>query len=291
MNESGPVGGTNPRDDKAPGAPRVHNAAELHQLAQAAAARMVTGKQPLVLVVEDDPKSAKLVKLLLEAEGFRVVLASSGEEALELVRNVRPDLITLDVQLSGMDGWKFLLKLHDSTDLAAVPVVVIAGSADISMALRRGASAVLEKPLQRSELQKSLSLLGLRPDQARTRCILIVDDDHATLDQVNSYLDSPEYRVAFSPSGAAAVTDALVLVPDLIMINLMMENLGGFKVVRALQQHPTTQLIPVVVLSSAQITGEEQQTIDSDPVQPVRALNRPEFNRQALLAEIKRALD
>ena len=263
---------------------------DVQGLGEAVASVVEPRETSTALVVEDDEKSSKLVRLLLEAEGFRVIAAQSGEEALELARHTPINLITLDVQLPGMDGWKFLMKLHDSPELASIPVVVIAGLADMSMALNRGASAVLEKPLRRADLQHSLTLLELRPDRDHTCTILVVDDDLGTIDQVYSYLEQPAYRVKSASTGDEAVTNALTLKPDLIMINLMMEELGGFKIVRALQEHATTKHIPVLVMSSGQLTDEEQDTIDSDPGQPVVAMKKPDFNREALLAEVKRAL-
>ena len=260
-------------------------------LSVAAAAVAEPGGTSTALVVEDDHKSAKLVRLFLEAEGFAVVVASTGEEALDLARQVPLSLITLDVKLPGIDGWNFLLQLQDSPKFASIPVVVIAGDADMSVALSRGAAAVLEKPLQRAELQNSLSLLGLRPNRSHPRCILVVDEDQETIDQVTSYLEKSTYCVKSAETGDAAITNALALAPDLILINLMMEELGGFKIVQALQEHATTQRIPVLVTSSEKLTGEEQDTIDSDPRQPVVVMNRPDLNREALLAEIKRALE
>ena len=248
------------------------------------------GRTPTALVVEDDHKAAKLVRLFLEAEGFAVVVASTGEEALVLARQIPLSLITLDVKLPGIDGWNFLLQLHDWPKFTSIPVVVIAGDVDMSVALSRGAVAVLEKPLQRVELQNSLALLGLRPNRSHPRCILVVDEDRATIEQVTSYLEKPTYCVKSAATGDAAITDALALAPDLILINLMMEELGGFKIVRALQEHATTQHIPVLVTSSRQLTDEELDTIDSDPGQPVVAMNKPDLNREALLAEIKSAL-
>ncbi|TFD62908.1 response regulator [Cryobacterium suzukii] len=118
------------------------------------------------LVVENDPKSAELLRLLLETDGFRVITVAGGEEALDIARRVPLCLITLEVHLPGMDGWKFLLKLQDSLGLASAPVIVISGRTDMGMALSRGAAAVLEKPLQQAELQTSLTLLGLRSNEA-----------------------------------------------------------------------------------------------------------------------------
>ena len=283
-----------------PQPPRQHSVAAarpdspiaLQGLAVAVAGLSVPRGTSTALVVEDDPKSAKLVRLLLEAEGFQVMAALSGEDALDLARRVPLSLITLDLQLPGMDGWKFLLKLHDSPVLASIPVVVIAGLTDMSMALNRGAAAVLEKPLQRGELQKSLTLLGLRPDRSHRWCILVVDDGNETVDQISSYLQQPAYRVTSSATEDAAITDALRLTPDLILVNLMMEGLGGFKTVRALQEHVSTRHIPVLVMSGGQITEQEQEqdTLDGDPTKPVGAMIKPDFNREALLAEIRRAL-
>ncbi|SEN01055.1 response regulator [Cryobacterium luteum] len=272
------------------GAADADSDVDVQSLGEAVADLDAETERSIALVVEDDQKSAKLVRLLLEAEGFQVIAAPSGEEALELVHRTAVSLITLDVRLPGMDGWKFLMKLHDSPDWASVPVVVIAGLADMSLALSRGAAAVLEKPLQRAELQKSLALLGFRPDDARTRCILVVDEDWETIQRVDSYLELPVYRVKSALTGEAAITDALSLKPDLILINLMMEDFSGFKIVRALQEHTATQHIPVLVMSSSQLTGEDQAAINSDPGQPVLAMDRPDFNREVLLAEVKRAL-
>ncbi len=259
-------------------------------LAEAIAGSAVPSGYSTALVVEADKKSAKLVRLLLEAEGFHVLVAPSGEDALELARRVPLSLITLDVQLPGMDGWKFLLRLHEWPELTSIPVVIIAGMADVSMALRRGAAAVLEKPLQRTELQNSLTLLGLRPDRSHACCVLVVDDDHETVELVRSFLERPACHVESSATGAAAVSDAVTLIPDLIMINLTMSDLQGFKIVRALQTDTATQRIPLLVMSSLGITEEEQGWINFDPARPVLTMNTPNFNREAFLAEIKRAL-
>jgi DNA-binding response OmpR family regulator len=261
-------------------------------LTEAISSSATVHNQATALVVEDDATSAELLRLLLVSEGFRVITVVSGEKALDIARRVPLSLITLNVHLPEMDGWKFLLKLQDSLGLTPIPVIVIADLTDMGMALSRGAAAVLEKPLQQAELQTSLTLLGLRPDRPhpRTRTILIVDEDDDTVKQVTAYLHEPAFHVESAATGAAGIADAVTLAPDLILVNLMMEQLGGFKIVRALQDQASTQHIPVLVLASVDLTNEEQDTIDSDPEQPVVAMNKPDVNREALLAEIQRAL-
>src|SRR5207253_339009 len=122
------------------------------------------------LIVEDDDQAAELVRLLLEAEGFNVLRAASAEEALVMAPQQTLSLITLDLQLPGINGWEFLQKIRDSITLTCVPVVVISSLPVTNLALSRGAAAVLEKPFGRAQLKASLAELNLEatPDRAHT---------------------------------------------------------------------------------------------------------------------------
>ena len=115
----------------------------------------------VALVVEDDDRAADLVRLLLEAEGFSVVRTATAEAALDLASRHDFSLITLDVELPGIDGWEFLARIRETASLAHVPVVMIAGVIDSNLALTGGASAMLQKPISRAQLQDSLAVLGL----------------------------------------------------------------------------------------------------------------------------------
>ncbi|TFD67538.1 PleD family two-component system response regulator [Cryobacterium sp. Hb1] len=166
-----------PSDNGGTGGPAAFDAASPSLTEAIVSSSITIQSDSTALVVENDPKSAEILRLLLETEGFRVITVASGEEALEIARRIPLSLITLDVNLPGMDGWKFLLKLQDSLGLASAPVIIIDGLTDMGMALSRGAAAVLEKPLQPAELQTSLALLGLRADRPQTRTILVVEDE------------------------------------------------------------------------------------------------------------------
>jgi CheY-like chemotaxis protein len=76
---------------------------------------------PKVLVVDDEPTARDLIGRQLRAEGYSVFTAANGEEGLRLARTVRPDVITLDVLMPGMDGWSVLSALKADDDLAAIP--------------------------------------------------------------------------------------------------------------------------------------------------------------------------
>jgi CheY-like chemotaxis protein len=120
--------------------------------------------QRVALVVEDDEKSAKLFRLLLEAEGFSVLWAADSEEALCIAPQHALSLITLDLQLPGIiNGWSFLRRLRDISALAQVPVIIISGQPVNELAADHGAAAMLQKPIRRAQLKTALSGLGLAP--------------------------------------------------------------------------------------------------------------------------------
>jgi PAS domain S-box-containing protein len=132
----------------------------LHKLTAALAAAEF--KKPVALVVEDDDRAAKLLRVFLEAEGFAVVRSISAEDALLEVPKHTLALITLDLQMYGMNGWQFLRQLRESAMAAGVPVIIASGrTAEENLAQSRGANAMLQKPIGRVELKAALAKLGL----------------------------------------------------------------------------------------------------------------------------------
>ena len=123
--------------------------------------------------MEDDFKSADLIRVQLEAEGFNVLHAASAEAALVLAVQQPLSLITLDIMLPNMDGWEFLGRLKQVPALRRIPVVIISIVADRNKGFALGAAAVMQKPISRQELYESLARSGPVPGlrrAARSRC-------------------------------------------------------------------------------------------------------------------------
>ncbi|MGA2549648.1 MAG: response regulator [Burkholderiaceae bacterium] len=244
----------------------------------------------VALVVEDDHRAADLFRLLLETEGFTVVIAGSAEDALLLAPQQALSLITLDIQLPGIDGWEFLLRIRDSSELAGVPVVIIAGHTDSNMALSRGAAAVLQKPITRAQLKASIANIGLQPRGEHTHTVLVVDDDPKAVDLIAAFLPAPDYAVVRAYGGAEAITLARSLLPNLILLDLMMPEVNGFQVVQALQLDPETAQIPVLVVTAMELTAGDQAVLNRDPGHVVHVIEKGRFNNAQFIAEVRRAL-
>ena len=127
-----------------------------------------------VLVVDDDPSLCELLEQLISRQGYQVFTALGGEEALAHLDETRPDLVSLDVVLEGMDGLETLRQLKSR--LPDVPVVMLSGhghARTIVEAMRLGASDFLRKPFEAEELelafQKALETRALRKEVAELR--------------------------------------------------------------------------------------------------------------------------
>jgi len=120
--------------------------------------------QAVILMIEDDPASARLMELMLQSEGYRIVIAPDGVQGLKIAQTDVPDLILLDLMLPGEDGFEVLRRLRAEPSTADLPVVVVSSKAqaiDRQVAADAGADAYLTKPYGRVELLSQIrSLLG-----------------------------------------------------------------------------------------------------------------------------------
>ena len=108
------------------------------------------------LVIEDDERTANLLCAYLETGGFEVLRAANGLEGLNLVKQHRPDVVTLDIMMPVMSGWRFLEALAAEPEVAATPVVIVSVVSH-NVAGEMGAAATLKKPVERNTLLDALS--------------------------------------------------------------------------------------------------------------------------------------
>jgi PAS domain S-box-containing protein len=220
------------------------------------------GEPPTALVVEDDPKSAELIRVQLEAEGFKVLHAESAEGALLLAQRQPLSLITLNVMLPDVDGWEFLRRLKEIPDLHRIPVVIISILADRAKGFALGAAAVMQKPISRQELFDLLVELGLSSQSGESLRVLVVDDDPAAVELTAVRLTELGATVLRAAGGREAIEIANRDLPDLIVLDLMMPEISGFDVVESLNRHPQTTRIPIIVLTAKETTAEDRDRLN-----------------------------
>ncbi len=118
-----------------------------------------------ILVVEDNEKSMKLFRDLLQAKGYSTLEAGTGEAALELARLHIPALVLMDVQLPGIDGIEALARLRQDTRTASIPVLALTAQAmhgDRERFLEAGFADYLSKPVDVAELLRAVEQHSVR---------------------------------------------------------------------------------------------------------------------------------
>ena len=248
----------------------------------------IRGGVRTALVVEDDFKSADLIRLQLEVEGFKVVHAASAEAAFALAVQQPLALITLDIMLPNMDGWEFLGRLKQIDALKHIPVVIISIVADSPKGYALGAAAVMQKPISRQELYDSLVGLGLLPlAHSQTLKVLVVDDDPSAVELIALRLEDLAGTILRAHGGAEAIEMARRDLPDLILLDLMMPVVSGFDVVEALQHDAATARIPILIVTSKLVATEDRERLSG---YVTSIMEKADFDADRFAAEIRRAM-
>ena len=114
-------------------------------------------KRQCVLVVDDQPKVLRFVEVGLKLRGFKVITTTSGEEALELVKSAKPDIMLLDIIMPGIDGFEVLKELRTFTKLPVIAFSASPGNQD--EALRLGANDFMHKPFDPDDMVRKIKAL------------------------------------------------------------------------------------------------------------------------------------
>ena len=241
---------------------------------------------PLILVVEDDPRTATLMRAQLESNGYRVEVARSAEEGLTRAAALMPAALVLDIILPGRDGWDLLSQLKEQAHTGHIPVVIVSITAEARRGFALGASQVLTKPVSKDDLLAALAAVGLEGQLPGAR-VLVVDDDPKAVTLVGKHLQSAGFVPMLAYSGREALEVVRQQRPALIVLDLMMPQLSGFDVIEALRGRSDTADIPIIVLTAKLLTVQDRALL-SGRVQQV--MEKSEFQPASLLAEVKRAL-
>jgi len=236
---------------------------------------------PTLLVIDDDATARELMQRFLATEGFHIVTASSGPDGLRLAKELKPDAITLDVLMPGMDGWAVLTALKGDPELADIPVIMLTIIEEKSMAYALGASEYLTKPIDRSRLTAVLERYR-RENQART--ILIVEDDPATRDSLRRALEAEGWAVDEAENGQSGLARVEQSRPGLILLDLMMPEMDGFEFITELRRHVEWRGIPVVVITAKDLTAEDHRRLNGYVAAIVQ---KSAYSREELLAEVR----
>ncbi|OCQ97894.1 histidine kinase [Oscillatoriales cyanobacterium USR001] len=241
-----------------------------------------------VLVVDDDHIARELIERSLTREGLKIEVATTGLEALKKAKEMRPDAITLDVMMPGMDGWAVLSALKADPDLADIPVILLSFVGNKSLGFALGASDYLTKPVDGKRLA---SLVGKYRRNLKnlasgslTGHILVVEDDIATREMLRRILEKEGWEVAEADNGRAALQQLALTPPNLILLDLMLPEMDGFQLVSEIRNLNGDDPIPIIVITAKDLTPGERLHLNGYVEQ---ILQKGVYSRDALLRDIR----
>ena len=120
------------------------------------------GQSGTILVVDDSPTEVHIFKKILEKQGYRILVASDGQQGVEMALDVVPDLILMDVVMPVLNGFQATRQLKNNDKTAAIPVIMVTTKdqqTDINWGMRQGANEYLVKPVAPAELLHKIKAL------------------------------------------------------------------------------------------------------------------------------------
>jgi len=206
-----------------------------------------------VLVIDEDESVQKALTKILEPEGFNVISARTGQDGLRLARERNPKIIILDILMPDMDGWTVLKELKQDPHLSAIRVVLLTMTDDKETGFALGASAFINKPIEQDQL---LEAIQHHKASADGRHALVVEDDPHQRDLVLRMLEKEGWESEFVANGAEALEAVAARQPAIILLDLLMAEMDGFEFLTHLRANPDWKLIPVVVITSMDLTSD-----------------------------------
>ncbi len=239
--------------------PREGKVTTIRRPAAPAAERPGLLRDRLVLVVDDEEDSRVLLRQYVADCGCRVAEVASGAEAIRAAKELRPDLVTLDLMMPGMDGWETLRSLKADPSLRGIPVVVVSIVGRENRGTIFGAADLLSKPVSREELCAVIRR-NVKPGRNR---VLVVDDDEGARRMIADYLEDEPVEVRTAENGQDALVRMEEAAPDVVVLDLMMPVMDGMGFLGAIRRDPRWAGLPVIVATSKDLSMQEIRQLEA----------------------------
>ena len=219
-----------------------------------------------ILVCDDDAGIRTVVGEHLRRQGYTVLEAASGQEALTMAAKHSLEAILLDMYMPGLSGWETLQQLRDNPATAVVPVVVLSV---LSPALRSQftgeAQGWVQKPFNENLLFAELARVLSRGDGPAQ--VLLVEDDQDLASVVQASFGQADVRVDHAATRQQAMHRCIANRPALLILDLMLPDGDGFSLGDWLRHRPETRSLPLVVYSGREVSDREMSELRLGPTE------------------------
>jgi PAS domain S-box-containing protein len=217
-------------------------------------------RSPLVLVCDDEPPVQDILRQLMQQRGYRVLTASSGEEAIAQAIAAQPDVILLDLLMPGMTGWETMAALKARAETRQIPIVICSVlKPDETELLRQDFTQWVHKPLDEEDLFQSLK--QALTHFARRMRVLVVEDDPEFAQLLMTLFKQHDIETFHAQTGREAILLSQEVTPDLLVLDVVLPEGDGFAVAEWLRHHKQLCNTPLVIYSTRELDESEQNRL------------------------------
>jgi CheY-like chemotaxis protein len=222
--------------------------------------KTLTKESRSILIIEDDPRFARILRDAAREKGFKVLLAESGEIGLHLTNLHAPDGIILDMGLPGMDGKTVLFRLKDDLATRHIPVHIISASDMTTEPLRMGAVGYLTKPVTMEAIDGVFTRIE-RVISKKVKKVLVVEDNEVTRRLIAELVGNGTVKTVAASTGSEARTLLRKDDFDCIILDLGLPDMSGMDLLRELRKEEEFHT-PVIIHTARDLTGEEKAVLE-----------------------------
>jgi PAS domain S-box-containing protein len=245
-------------------------------------------KAPRILVIEDNAATGQLIQSQLTSSGYETLRCDKPERAADMAAELQPDAVTLDLLMQPVHGLEVLLQLKNDPRTSKIPVIVVTIADQPGLGTALGADEYLIKPVNKTTLLAAVErCLRSRGGAAPTRTILVVEDDVSTLEMIVELLRGYGYAVSTATDGAQARASVAQSLPELVILDLVLPRMSGFELLAEWRSNPRTADLSVFVLTSKDLTKEEEKYLHAHAESLFRKQNSW---REPLIKQLERVV-
>jgi CheY-like chemotaxis protein len=211
----------------------------------------------VLLVIENDDRFARILLDLARDKNFKTLVALDGEAGLRLTHEYKPDAITLDIDLPGIDGWAVLERLKHHPETRHIPVHIVSGIDQKQQGLRAGAISYLEKPVSKEALEGAFDEIN-RFIEKGVRSLLVVEDDETQRKAMIELIGDEDVEI----TAVGSAQEALELLGkqqfDCMVLDLGLHDMSGFTLLETIKTNPAMESLPIIVYTGKELTPTEE---------------------------------
>lgn len=216
-------------------------------------------KMPTILIIEDDKETQENLRRICRKEGFQTTVTGKGEEGLRLAKELKPDAITLDIDLPDISGFDVLSSLKSDDTTSDIPIHVISKIPESYTWLTQGAATFINKPLTADKLTQSIKKIETQISSS-VQSILVVEDDKIQLEALVEAISKKDLKVVGVATYRETLQELRTKAYDCLVLDLLLPDCDAKNVIADIRQE-FGEKMPIIVYTGRDLTSSEELEI------------------------------